>query len=235
MTQHPTDGPGGQSPIGRMPLGQLFGQPTGLPPAAAPGRKGGILIVCTGNICRSPFIERLLAHHLIGVDVQVTSAGTRALVGEPMQPASEQLLGERGVGPAGFRARQLTEQLAAAADIVLTATREHRSQVVQLAPAALRRTFAIADFADLCAALPAPPWPLRPMERADDPPLRRLVGQLAAIRPQVAPRQADDADISDPFRQEFAVYEQMAQQVDGFVPPTIAAIQAALTAGPPLT
>ncbi|TWE12024.1 low molecular weight phosphatase family protein [Rudaeicoccus suwonensis] len=234
MTQQSTAGPGGQSSTGRMPLGQIFGQTAAAPQPAAAARSGRILIVCTGNICRSPFIERLLAHHLIGVDVEVTSAGTRALVGEPMQPPSEQLLGERGVGPAGFRATQLTEHLATAADIVLTATREHRSQVVQLAPAALKRTFAIADFADLCAALPAPPWPLRPMERTDDPPLRRLVGQLAAIRPQVAPRQADDADIPDPFRQEFAVYEQMAQQVDGFVPSTVAAIQAALTAGPPL-
>mgnify|MGYP002738687724 CR=1 FL=1 len=44
-----------------------------------------ILTVCTGNVCRSPAAERLLEHTL-NPSVTVRSAGTRALVGEPIHP-----------------------------------------------------------------------------------------------------------------------------------------------------
>ncbi|WP_170144128.1 hypothetical protein [Calidifontibacter indicus] len=45
-----------------------------------------ILVVCTGNICRSPYIERVLATQLAGRGYTVESAGTRALVDYPMEP-----------------------------------------------------------------------------------------------------------------------------------------------------
>ena len=53
-------------------------------PAAAPR----ILIVCTGNICRSPLAEQLLRQNLTaaGIDAVVTSAGTRAMTGSAMTP-----------------------------------------------------------------------------------------------------------------------------------------------------
>jgi len=66
-----------------------------------------ILTVCTGNICRSPAAERLLAAGL-GDTAQVTSAGTGALPGYPMDAAMVPLVEAAGASTDGFAARQLT-------------------------------------------------------------------------------------------------------------------------------
>ncbi|MEO8284563.1 MAG: hypothetical protein ABI568_14370, partial [Pseudarthrobacter sp.] len=53
-----------------------------------------ILTVCTGNICRSPVAERLLQAGLEQVKpgaFRVRSAGTRAMVGDPVQPLSARI------------------------------------------------------------------------------------------------------------------------------------------------
>ena len=67
-------------------LGGAQGNDAGNRPAV-----GHILVVCTGNICRSPYIERRLAGLLADTDAVVTSAGTRALVGAPIEPGSAEL------------------------------------------------------------------------------------------------------------------------------------------------
>src|SRR5690606_41368685 len=55
-----------------------------------------LLIVCTGNVCRSPAIERLFRSAFAeGSGITVHSAGTGALVGEPIQGPMVQLLEER--------------------------------------------------------------------------------------------------------------------------------------------
>jgi len=105
-----------------------------------------ILAVCTGNICRSPAIERLLAHHLGGSGV-VASAGTMAVVGAPIfEPMAQLLLGV-GVSPAGFAARRITSQMINESDLILTASTEHRSAVVALQPLAMKKTFTLLEFA----------------------------------------------------------------------------------------
>ena len=55
-----------------------------------------ILTVCTGNVCRSPAVERLLASKL-GPTVSVASAGTHALVGHPISEPMAVLLQNSGV------------------------------------------------------------------------------------------------------------------------------------------
>ncbi len=111
--------------------------------------------MCTGNICRSPFIERLLQRRLDdalpGSDrpVLVDSAGTNALTGWDMDEQAAAQLVAHGGNPEGFRARHLTAELIAGSDLVLTATREHRGLVAAMYPKALRQVFAFRDFADL--------------------------------------------------------------------------------------
>src|SRR6476620_12469959 len=76
-------------------------------PDAAPVR---ILTVCTGNICRSPVAERLLQAGLDRMKpgaFEVESAGTRAMVGQPVQPSSADIIRSYGGTPEGFAARQL--------------------------------------------------------------------------------------------------------------------------------
>lgn len=174
---------------------------------------GLILVVCTGNVCRSPYIERLLAADLAGYGVEVSSAGTRALVGAPMDEGTQRLLARQGVSSGEFAARQLTAEMAQDADLVLTATREHRSSVVRMAPRALRHTHAIADFADLVSGAR--------LDVSDGPLVRQLAAGGAARRGEVPVRSAEDADVVDPYRRDLDVFEQMAEQVAQLVPPII--------------
>src|SRR3954465_11561123 len=113
-----------------------------------PEKRFQILCVCTGNICRSPAAERLLTSRL-GPEVEVSSAGTQALVGEPMSPPIDQLVQSAGAAAGGFLARRLTERLMQSADLVLAMTRAHRGDVVELWPQAVRRAFTLREFARL--------------------------------------------------------------------------------------
>lgn len=176
-------------------------------------RSGQVLIVCTGNVCRSPFIERLLRRHLdrLGTDqvIHVESAGTGALAGEPMDPTAAELLVEAGGDPDGFVARQLTEPMVAGADLVLTAERFHRGQVASLHPRALRYTFAFLDFADLAGQLED--GVARKVLAEDG--LPGLVATVARRRGMTPPLAEQEADIVDPFRQRAHVFTQMSRQV----------------------
>jgi protein-tyrosine phosphatase len=72
-----------------------------------------ILVVCIGNICRSPMAESLLAQRLSGrsPDIWVGSAGLAALVGRPADPIAQTLMQERGLAISDHRARQITHDI----------------------------------------------------------------------------------------------------------------------------
>src|SRR3954454_8218608 len=118
-------------------------------PAARPAAPFRVLFVCIGNVCRSPVGERLLAARLPAERFEVSSAGVGAMVGYAMSRYAADELSSYGGDPTGFAARQLTPQIIDESDLVLTATREIRSQVLAEVPAALRRTFTILEFAAL--------------------------------------------------------------------------------------
>ena len=111
-----------------------------------------ILFVCTGNICRSPTAERLTAayaaEHSTG-GLTAHSAGTRAPVGRPMDPAAADVLTGLGGDPHGFAARRLTPHVASDADLVVTMSTGHRAAVLASAPHMLRRTFTLIEAARL--------------------------------------------------------------------------------------
>ncbi len=114
-----------------------------------------VLHVCTGNICRSPMAERLMAAEFAAAFpgqavVDVRGAGTYGgHQGEPMHHHAAQVLGERSVDASGFSSTWLREPQIAWAELVLTATAEHRSEVLRLEPRALRRTFTLRELARL--------------------------------------------------------------------------------------
>lgn len=112
-----------------------------------------VLFVCIGNICRSPLAERLLDLRLKQAEADQSyaarSAGVRALKGRAMHPESARTLAEFGGSAEGFVSRQLTASIAAEADLILTATRDVRSDVLEELPQALRRTFTITEFVAL--------------------------------------------------------------------------------------
>ena len=122
-----------------------------------------VLFVCTGNICRSPAAERLLRRDLdrtvggiaglSGVDV--VSAGTGALVGEPISPPMAELVARAGGDVERFSARQLTTSIVRGADLVITMTSDHRRETVTLVPAAVQRTFVLGEMAHMLGRVDA--------------------------------------------------------------------------------
>jgi protein-tyrosine phosphatase len=190
-----------------------------------------ILIVCTGNICRSPFIERLLQHQLDELlqgsegQIAVRSAGTGALVGSAMDGQAAAQLVAHGGDPTGFRARALTRSLIQQSDLVLTATRAHRGQVAVMSGRALRHAFTFRDFAGLVDDLGESSAPADIGVDADSREwVRHLTEKAAASRGLNPPLEAARADIVDPFRREEEVFATMAQQIVESMPAVVRAL-----------
>lgn len=187
-----------------------------------------ILIVCTGNICRSPFIERLLQHQLdegrpaSDRPIVVNSAGTGALTGSAMDERAAERLMALGGDPVGFRARALTPDLIAGSDLVLTATRWHRGRVAEMYPKALRQVFTLRDFADLVAGADGPGSRVtHPDPKAW---VRQVTEKAAASRGLKPPLEPAQADIVDPFRREDGVFDTMAEQIAESMPAVVRAL-----------
>ncbi|NUP58562.1 MAG: low molecular weight phosphatase family protein [Pseudarthrobacter sp.] len=186
-----------------------------------------ILTVCTGNICRSPVAERLLQAGLDQVvpgGFEVSSAGTRALVGEPMQPISADIVRTFGGDPEGFAARQLTPRILRGVDLVLTMTAGHRGEVLQLDASLLKRTFTIREFArmlDVLDGRSADAPAAAPQDTSDDGGWlaanaafwRGLPARAAGVRHLALPPDPADNDIVDPYRRAPEVYRQMEDQL----------------------
>lgn len=119
-----------------------------------------ILHVSTGNVCRSPITERLTRHALIdrlgdplGGGVVVESAGTWGHEGAPMESNAETVLADFGADASGFTGRELLDDHVIRADLVLTATRDHRAQVISMGHSAGLRTFTLKEFTRLVRAI----------------------------------------------------------------------------------
>jgi len=95
-----------------------------------------ILIICVGNICRSPTAEYLLRHHLSDTGILVESAGLSVLVGRPMDATAKEVLQQHGVSAGDHRARQVSTTMLRSVDLVLAMERDHVTQLMRLAPEA---------------------------------------------------------------------------------------------------
>lgn len=95
-----------------------------------------ILIVCVGNICRSPTAEYMFRHRLSSADTSIQSAGLGALVGKRMDPVALEILGENGIEGEAHRARQVTSPMLRDASLVLAMEQEHVTGLMRMAPEA---------------------------------------------------------------------------------------------------
>jgi protein-tyrosine phosphatase len=162
----------------------------------------GILVVCVGNVCRSPLAERLLASRLDGQGFEVASAGVGAMVGYPVEPSALRELARLGGDGDGFVARQLTAELAGQADLVLTASKQIREQVVREVPRLMKRAFTLREF----AALVRDPRAGKDVTEPAD-----LVRAAARLRAGVT---VPDHDVPDPMGQSEAVHGEVADLLD---------------------
>jgi len=165
-----------------------------------------VLVVCTGNICRSPAGERLLRHRLpLGSGIEVASAGTHGVVGHPVEPTMARLLVEDGVDAEHFAARRLSAALVAEADLVLGMETEHRSAAVTAYPRALTRTFTLREFAHL---VEVGRLGERTARLSADPAarLREIAALAAELRIARSVPVCAEPDIADPYGQGEAAY-----------------------------
>ncbi len=93
---------------------------------------GHILLVCTGNICRSPMAQGLLAHALSAQpeplrNLKVVSAGVAARTGEPISENTVTALRKVGIDVAHFRSQGLNQELLNHALVVFGMTESHRA------------------------------------------------------------------------------------------------------------
>lgn len=110
-----------------------------------------ILIVCTGNICRSPVAEYLLRRGLegsAGWNGRVFSAGTGALVGQAADETVESMMRTRGFDLSPHRARQLTPEHVRQADLILVMEKHQRQAVLDMDPTARGKTFLLGHWID---------------------------------------------------------------------------------------
>lgn len=107
-----------------------------------------ILIVCIGNICRSPTAETLLRGALAQSDIAVSSAGLAALVDNPIESTARIVLEEHGLLPGEHKAIQLTSQAVSESDLILVMEQRHINGVLNIAPEARGKVLLLGKWQD---------------------------------------------------------------------------------------
>jgi protein-tyrosine phosphatase len=103
-----------------------------------------ILVVCEGNICRSPMAQGLLATALPGANVR--SAGLGALIGSPADETAVRLMQARGIDISAHRAQQITRVMCMESDVVLVMDAEQRERLEKMYPQARGRVFKVGEY-----------------------------------------------------------------------------------------
>jgi len=160
-------------------------------------------------------MELLLAQRLDD-SVTVTSAGTNGMPTWPISEPMAALLPAAGIAPADiaeFRSRRLTEQIVGDANLILTATAEHRPDVLSHNPLALRRTMTLGEFSRLVALVAPKVLAELPPQATDAEKLAALVPAALASRHLFPPDVAAGDDIPDPYGRGEEVYRQALRQM----------------------
>ncbi len=139
-------------------------------------------------------LSYVVANQLEISDFRASSAGTSALVGDPMHPYAVSVVESFGADASGFHARQLTPRVASEADLVLAMTKEHRDALLQIAPRQLRRAYTLREAATLVAHYGA-----------------KTFGEMPALRPHLPPDVS--LDIRDPISHSSAFFDEIGAEI----------------------
>ncbi|MBA3979473.1 MAG: protein tyrosine phosphatase [Alcanivorax sp.] len=102
-----------------------------------------ILVVCDGNICRSPTAAAMLARE---TGKQVSSAGLVALVDHDMDATARAVAEENGLMCPTHQARKLTRELCREADLILVMETRHWDRIAAMAPEVSGKTFLLGKW-----------------------------------------------------------------------------------------
>ncbi len=105
-----------------------------------------ILVVCVGNICRSPIAEALLAHQF--PQKHIDSAGLSAVVGNGVDPKSQQVMDPYNIDMSAHIAKQIDEKLVMTADLILTMSDGQTKWIEERWPHCRGKTFKIGHWND---------------------------------------------------------------------------------------
>ncbi len=162
-----------------------------------------VLLVCTGNICRSAAADRLL--HTWAADggsapVEVRSAGVRARDGRSVHPHTTAALARLRIRTDGFASRRLSAADAERADLILTMTADHRDAVLSVYPRGLRKVFTLREAAALSTV---PPEDVEPDRLAAAPAEARSLHRGVI----------GDFDCADPIDGPRALHAEVVDQI----------------------
>ncbi len=115
-----------------------------------------VLVVCTGNICRSPMGEYLLRERWKKPAAKVGSAGTAAMVNWPADEDAQAVMAEHGIDMQAHRARQLTSALVTSHDLILTMEDHHARWLLNRFPQARGRVYPMLHWLKGDAPVPDP-------------------------------------------------------------------------------
>ncbi len=163
-----------------------------------------VLMVCTGNICRSPMAEALLRHALDerGCDeISVASAGTWAHFGDTATTEAETAVEAKGADLSSHRSRPLLAEEVEAADLVIAMTSVHLKEIEALVPGSAPKTRLMKELAELGPEI----------GDAD------LPGRVATILSAARPATRRALDLDDPIGLPLSAYERCAREISASI------------------
>jgi protein-tyrosine phosphatase len=167
-----------------------------------------VLVLCTGNLCRSPLTEALLADrlHAAGLHADVASAGLAAPKNRQPDQNLLKVAQEHGVDVSEHRSRPVNADMLTQADLILVMTHRHRDEVAKLDTSAAERT----------ALLRPAAWKAR-MAAPDDITFADWARTLVADVPLSERSRHRGDDIADPVGRPLRHYRTMAADVDSYI------------------
>lgn len=104
-----------------------------------------VLVVCDGNICRSPTAAAMLRRKLPD-DKTVESAGLVALEGHDMDDTARAMAEEKGLSCGPHKGRLLTRDICQRADVILVMEKHQRDRLAQRFPEASGKTMLLGHW-----------------------------------------------------------------------------------------
>ena len=181
-----------------------------------------VLTVCTGNICRSPVAARLLTVGLAtrlppgeATRVRVTSAGTSAVVGAPIDHLAEHTLVARGVPIVPHKGHQLSESDLINADLILAMTPSHARQCIRLNPECAPRVHTLRGAGILLTGQRAAGPSATDVVARGRAVVNHLAAQKAGLHPEA------DLEVADPVGLPLEAFERTASVIAAALVPLI--------------